>query len=322
MQLFPIPALYCPFPGAIHPMYEAIEAHTHEWILEFQLTPNYEVFSRYRAYRYPLFIARCFPKGDYTDICNWCDLYTLLLIVDDIFGEEDIFSQKESYAVFENRFIDILEHNRSYRIKRDEPLLAALSDLWRRMFIRTSRNWQSRFINGIKLMFRSLAWEFRHLISGMRPDFDEYMHMRQYLGGAHLSSDSLEVTGKIYLGEDIYRHPFIRKLTEISRSILCVSADLFSLSKDLSKMDKAAFNLVMVLKEKYGIGTEEAIHKTAVIHDELVRDFIDLAHRIYIFDDATNRMVRKYVEALGYQMKGNLDWSTRETTRFPHIYMN
>jgi len=32
--------------------------------------------------------------------------------------------------------------------------------------------------------------------------------------------------------------------------------------------------------------------------------------------------LKKYIEALGYQMRGNVDWSTRETTRYPHIYMN
>src|SRR5258707_31280 len=155
MQLYPIPALYCPFPGAIHPLHEAIEEHTHDWILEFQLTPNYEVFSRYRAYRYPLFIARSFPKADYTDICGWCDFHTLLFIMDDIFSEADIVKRKESYEAFESQFMEILEQNKKCRIKMDGPLLAALSDFWRRMVARTSKSWQFKFISGIRLMFRS-----------------------------------------------------------------------------------------------------------------------------------------------------------------------
>lgn len=323
MHLYPIPALHCPFPGAIHPMYEAIEEHTYQWILEFQLTPNYEVFSRYRAYRFPLFIARSFPKGDYTDVCNWCDFHTLLFIVDDVFSEADVIKRRESYTAFESEFIEILEHNKRCRIRRDGPLLAALSDFWRRMSGCTSKSWQSRFISGIKLMFRSLAWQFRHIISGVRPDPDEYMHMRQYLGATHLSTDCLEVTGKIFLGENIYEHPFVKKLTGISRNILSVSSDLFALSKDLSRTDRTReYNLVIILRDKYGISVEEAIHKTAAIHDELVNEFIDLAQRVFIFDDLTNHMLKKYIEALGYQMKGNVDWSTRETTRYPHIYMN
>jgi hypothetical protein len=323
MHLYPIPALYCPFPGAINPMYEAIEEHTYQWILDFQLTPNYEVFSRYRAYRYPLFIARSFPKGDYTEVCNWCDFYMLLFIVEDIFGEADIIERKETYAAFEVEFMEILEHNKRCRIRKDGPLLAALSDFWRRMSVCTSKSWQSKFVSGIKLMFRSLAWQFRHLISGVRPDPDEYMHMRQYLGATHLSTDCLEVTGKIFLGENIYAHPFVKKLTSISRNILCVANDLFSLSKDLSRIDRIGeYNMVTVLRYKYHISIEEAIYKTAAIHDDLVNEFIDLAQRIFIFDDHTNHMLRKYIEALGYQMRGNMDWSTRETTRYPHINMN
>jgi hypothetical protein len=322
MNLYPIPALYCPFPGAIHPRHEEIEDHTHRWILEFQLTPNYEVFSRYRSHRYPLFIARSFPLGDYIDICNWCDFNTLLFIVEDMFSGEDIFSRKECYTTFEKQFMDILEHNRKCRVRTDGPLLAALSDFWRRVNLRTSKIWQFRLINGVHLMFRGMAWQFRHIINGVRPDFEEYMRIRQYLGTTHLSTDCLEVTGKVYLGESIYEHALVKKLTETSRNIMCVSNDLFSLSKDLSQTDKGEYNLVVVLKNRYKITMEEAIDKTVAIHDELVREFIELTRIIFVFDTGTNHMLKKYIEALGYQIKGHVDWSSQETTRYPHIYMN
>jgi len=303
-------------------MHKEIEAHTNQWILEFQLTPTYEIFSRYKDYRFPLFIARSFPMGDYTDICTWCDFNTLLFMVDDIFDEKDIIKDKESYLTFERQFMEILELNKKCQISRDGPVLAALSDFWRRMLIRTSKTWQFKFISCIKLMFGGLAWQFKHMMSGIKPDFNEYMQIRQYLGAAHLSTDSLEVTGKIFLNENIYEHPMVKKLTEISRNIVCFSNDLFSLSKELDQADKGEYNLVTVLKNKYDISIEEAIHKAALIHDDLVSEFIDLAGRIFIFDDRTNHMLKKYVQALGYQMRGNVDWSTRETTRYPHIYMN
>jgi len=322
MNLYPIPALFCPFPGAIHPRHEEIEAHTHQWILEYQLTPNFDDYCRYRAYRYPLFIARSFPKGDYTDICNWCDFLTLLFIVDDIFSEADIVKRKDAYVTFESQFMEILEQDKKHRLKKDGPLVAALCDFWRRMTIHTSKNWQCKFISGVKIMFHGLAWQFRHMISGIQPDFEEYMGIRQYLGATHLSTDCLEVTGKIFLGDNIYEHPFVKKLTETSRHIMSVSNDLYSLSKDLSQTDKGEFNMVIILKNKYQVSMEEAIHKTATIHDDLVREFIDLTRRIFIFDGPTNHMLKKYIEALGYQMKGHVDWSTRETTRYPHIYMN
>ena len=322
MNLYAIPALYCPFVGAIHPMYKEIEAHTNEWILEFQLTPTYEIFSRYKDYRFPLFIARSFPLGDYTDICAWCDLNTLLFMVDDIFDEKDIIRDKAAYMDFERQFMEILEYNKKCFISKDGPVLAALSDVWRRMALRTNKAWQKKFIRCITLMFKGLAWQFRHMISGLKPDLDEYMQIRQYLGAAHLSTDSLEVTGRIYLNEHVYEHPIVRKLTETSRNIVCFSNDLFSLSKELNQVDKGEYNLVTVLKNKYHISMEEAIQRAAQIHDDLVREFILLSEMVYLFDDRTNALLKKYIEALGYQMRGNVDWSTRETTRYPHISMN
>ena len=67
---------------------------------------------------------------------------------------------------------------------------------------------------------------------------------------------------------------------------------------------------------------EKAIDAAVRVHDDTVYEFIDLSGKAYIYDKETNFMLHKYVHALEYLMKGNIDWSTRETTRYPHIYLN
>lgn len=321
MQLYRIPALYCPFTPTIHPLHHEIEEHTNQWILDFQLIDTYETFIKYKKSRFPAFIARSFPNADYIAICAWSDLNALLFIVDDQIDAQDILTDKESFLQVERNFLEILEYNKRCSIGADGPVLTALSDFWNRMLLYSSTAWQHKFIQGIKDMFAGGMWQFEHVMKGRRPDFDEYMQVRQYFGAAHLSTDVLEVTGKILLEEAVYADPAVHKLTEICRNTICFSNDLFSLGKELEESQNGGeFNLVTILKHKHNLTMEDAIKATAAFHDSLVKDFVELSKNIYIFDNSTNEMLHKYIQALGCLMAANIEWSTKETNRYPHIY--
>jgi hypothetical protein len=322
MQLYRIPILYCPFLGAIHPQVNEIEEHTLQWLLDFKLVQDHNTYLRYKRNKFPLFIARTFPHGDFIDICTWCDLNSLLFIVDDLFDAQDSINDNASFGEFQSRILDILLVRQHYTLD-DGPVFAAFSDIWARLVRRSSPAWQIKFIECIRRMFEGLYWQFRNIHLGMYPSLEDYLRIRQYLGASHLSTDSLEVTGKIHLPERVYQDERVAKLTELSRNCVCFSNDLFSLSKESVESQNAGeYNLVGVMKRTYGLSWEEAIGRTAQFHDDLVREFIALAKKVYVFDEGTNAMLGKYVRALEIQMIANIEWSTKETDRYPHIYGN
>jgi hypothetical protein len=74
------------------------------------------------------------------------------------------------------------------------------------------------------------------------------------------------------------------------------------------------------MRRKYNLSIQEAIRATASYHDNLVREFIAGSKAATHFDEATNEMVEKYIRALEVQMIANIEWSTRETDRYPHRY--
>jgi|SRR5579859_1859256 len=320
MQLHRIPILYCPFIGAIHPQVNAIEEHTLQWLLDFKLVDDRDTYLRYKRNKFPLFIARTFPHGDFIDICTWCDLNSLLFIVDDLFDANDSIKDKTSFTQFQDKIMNILLQHR-YCGLEEGPVFAAFSDIWGRLCIRSTPSWQGKFIDCVRKMFDGLYWQFKNIHLGIYPSFEDYLQIRQYLGASHLSTDSLEVTGKIFLPEEVYRHPVVSRLTEISRNCVCFSNDLFSLSKESVESQNAGeYNLVGVMKRKYGLSWEGAIKKTADFHDQLVREFISLTPKAFVFDAGTHEMLSKYIRALEMQMIANIEWSTRETDRYPHIY--
>jgi len=321
MKLYTIPKLYCPFPLAIHPLVDEIEEHTNQWVLDFKLIDSYDTFVKFRDGRFGTFIARSFPTADFMTISAWSDLNALLFIVDDSIDAEDIIKDAASFNDFEDRFIRVLKSNEVCSIEREGSTLAALSDFWQRAIRLTGYRWQQKFIKSIKDMFDGGMWQFEHVVSGTKPDLDEYFRVRQYFGAAHLSTDALEGVGKIYLPEEVYEHPLVHRLTEICRNTICFSNDLFSFGKEMEEMNNGAeFNLVMILRHKYNLDIEQAIDRAAHIHDSLVAEFIETSVQAFRYDPDTNATLRVYIDALGCLMRGNIEWSTKETKRYPHIY--
>jgi hypothetical protein len=321
MQLYTIPALYCPFPTYIHPLVHEIEEQTNQWILDHHLLDSYETYCKYKDYQFATFIARSFPFGDYIDICIWSNFNTLLFIVDDKFDDEETINDHETFHAFKSTFMEVIEKNIKCTIKNDGPILAALSNIWSRLLLRSSAAWQQKFIKCVIDMFSGLGWQFDLIRNNKLPDLKKYMEIRQYLGAAHMSTESLEITGKISLPEYVYKNPKVQKLTEISRNTICFANDLFSLAKESEESQNGGeFNLVTILKHKYNLNIEEAIKGAAEIHDALVKEFLEISKHIYIYDIDINNMLLKYVQALECQMIANIVWSTKETTRYPHIY--
>jgi hypothetical protein len=306
--------------GAIHPLVNDLEEHSLQWLLDLKLVGDHETYLRYKRNKFPLFIARTFPHGDFIDICTWCDLNSLLFIVDDLFDANDIIKDKDSFEQFQGGIMDILLRRRSCS-EVEGPVFTAFADIWGRLCLRSTAAWQSKFIDCIKKMFGGLYWQFRNIHLGIYPGFDEYLRIRQYLGASHLSTDSLEVTGKVYLPEEVYEDAIVSRLTELSRNCVCFANDLFSLSKESEESQNAGeYNLVGVMKRKYGLSWEGAIQKTAAYHDDLVREFIFLSSKVRFFDAGIDAMLARYIRELEIQMIANIEWSTRDTDRYPHIY--
>jgi len=320
-MLYSIPALYCPFPIAIHPLVNEIEDHTNQWVLDFNLLTSYETFLHFRNSKFGHFIGRSFPNADFMRICAWSDLNALLFIVDDQIDAEDIIKDKDSFFDLMNRFIEVLKNREVCTIEKDGNVLAALSDFWRRITLITEERWQQKFIKSIRDMFEGGYWQFEHLLLGKKPQLEEYMKVRQYFGAAHLSTDALEGIAGIDLPEYVYADTMVHRLTEIARNTICFSNDLFSFGKETEEMNNGAvFNLVMIVKEKYGITLEQAIRQAADIHDEHIGEFLRLAPLVYKYDEPINAALKSYIDALGVLQRGNIEWSTRETKRYPHIY--
>ena len=322
MQLV-IPRLYCPFPSKINPLVHLADQHTAEWVQQFRLVPSEEVLDFYQQQKFAWMVARMFPNADEDALCTFCDLNTFLFFLDDQFDHPDAqsgFNGKDKFRHFVKRLVNILQHNEKTTLEKDGPVFAALGDLWRRLKRMSDASWQQQFINGIIAIFEAAVWQFENERRQILPGLTDYMNNRQYLGAANVATDTIPVAERIELPGYVYDHRIVHRLTELCRNTVCWANDLFSFSKEMEHLDQ--YNLVAILKREHNLSLDDAITATVQIHDEQVREFISLSGEAAIFEEAENEALSHYVNALGAIMKGNIDWSVKETSRYSFIYSN
>jgi hypothetical protein len=323
MQQVTIPGLYCPFPSKINPLVEEADQHTAYWVKQFDLVASDDVLHAYRREKFAWMVSRMFPHANADALFAFCDLNTFLFFLDDLFdhqGMEAGFKNETKFKQFVHKLTGILRYNQKTTLSKDGPIFAAFGELWQRLKEIGSSSWQKQFISSIDAIFDAAIWQFENECRNILPSLSDYMLKRQYLGAANVATDTIPIAGNINLPDHVYNNKVVHRLTELCRNTVCWSNDLFSFSKEMSHQDQ--YNLVAILKRERDLSLEEAITATIHIHDEQVREFLVLANVATMFSDSENEQLLQYIDALATLMRGNIDWSFQETSRYQFIYKN
>jgi hypothetical protein len=312
------PALYCPFPTRLNPLTDQADAHTTQWVKTFNLITSDAVMDHYRQQKFTWMVARMFPNADLEALCIAADLNTLLFVLDDQYdvatADTEAIRNKANFEMFLEQVRRILVlHERKY-LQQHGPALAAISNFWERICRRSTPAWQQRFAESMKRAFVANLWRIELVKQNRMPAVEEYMQFRQEFGGANFFADLVEIMEGIQLPEEMRWHSTVQTLITLCSDTICYANDLFSYRKELEQGDE--MNLVMLLKNHEGLSLEDAVFKATQIHDGKVKEFIQLAAHLPAFDDAANRELLRFVNALAAMMRGNIDWSRMDTARY------
>lgn len=310
--------LYCPFPTNLNPLVYRADEHTADWVRKFQLVRSEEVFRHYREQKFTWMVARMFPSADMEALCIAADLNTLLFVLDDQYDEatadtEDV-RKKENFEMFLEQVRSILQDHERKTLPQHGPALAAISDFWERICRRSTPGWQARFAESMKRAFVANLWRIELVKQNRLPAVEEYMQFRQQFGGANFFADLVEVMEDISLPDEVIWHNTIQTMITLCSDTICYANDLFSYRKELIQGDE--MNLVMLLKHHEGLSLEDAVFKATQIHDDKVKQFVQLARQLPSFSMETDRELMRFINALAVMMRGNIDWSRMDTARY------
>ena len=312
------PELYCPFPTSLNPLVTLADEHTADWVREFDLVRSEGIFQHYREQKFTWMVARMFPSADLEALCIAADLNTLLFVLDDQYDEattdtEDV-RKKENFELFLEQVRSIVQDHERKTLSQHGPALAAISDFWERICRRSTPAWQARFAESMKRAFVANLWRIELVKQHRLPGVQEYMQFRQQFGGANFFADLVEVMENISLPDEAIWHNTVQTMITLCSDTICYANDLFSYRKELVQGDE--MNLVMLLKHHERLSMEDAVFKATQIHDDKVKQFVQLARQLPSFSAETDRELRRFVNALAVMMRGNIDWSRMDTARY------
>ncbi|WP_212004654.1 hypothetical protein [Chitinophaga sp. HK235] len=308
-----LPALQCPIASAINPYVRQAECHTDQWLKKFKLLDE-DQYEYYRRQGFAYMVARMFPTASPPMLFALTDINSLLFLLDDqidhqLNGSSGI-GQKEFLKSFVEDFISVLAERSPYT-QQTNPALAALAEFWERMCNMTSIFWQSQFIHSVQQTFDAALWQLDNISKKKIPTVAEFIKRRNFLGAANIATDSIIAVhgmngswGKI--------HSQVYDLTLLCRNIVCWANDLYSLSKELEHGD--IYNLVLLIQHEDDLTLDEAITKAVEKHDRDMREFLLLGDRLVRTHNSKELVL--YYASLKHIIRGNVDWSHEETTRY------
>jgi hypothetical protein len=312
--------LHSPFIPAINSFAVQTEAKTCQWLRRFGLLKNEEQVEYYRLQGFAYMVGRMFPHTDEKRLAVLTDLNTLLFILDDQFDHTSDHQKQDMPA---NRlklaFLRVLRFPDN--LPSQEPIFLALSDIARRLRKLGKKGWAEQFIQSVADIFEAAEWQETNVAKGLLPPVREYTEKRRYLGAANVATISIPFAESLYLPDYVLNHPGVNELTRLCENTVCWANDLFSLSKEIGHGD--GYNMVTMLQNERSINQDEAIEQTIALHDEEVKRFISIAGDLSALKGLRPehmKDIQSYVDGLTAIMRGNIDWSDNETTRYEYQY--
>lgn len=311
MQPVTIPLLYCPFSPAINPQVKEAANHTDAWVASFNLHSG-AAYRQYQEDNFAWLTARFYPKAELEQLKIANDFIVLLFALNDLLDDQQV-----QLPTFIERFIAVTRNSAVPLSKAEAPVLAAWADLWPRIEQISSPTWTARFTKHLAELLQA-ALDKSGSETAQLTTVARYMEERLYLAGTHISTDIIPIIEGISLPDEVLQHPVLKELEQLSHKLLCWSNDLFSFSKEQAQGDK--HNLVSLLQLERQLTLDEALLCAAAIHNTDMRRFVTLSTQLPGFDETTDQAVARYVEALRRHIRGNVDWSEKDSRRYSFVY--
>ena len=308
MENVTLPLFYCPFPSAINRHAEIVQQRSLDWACRFHLVTDDVEYRRLCVSRFGWLAAYTYPNASLEAlqlISDWC---VWLFIRDDQCDEAGLGKQPNQLKRMHAHFLAILKcETTTQTMCLDAPLSQGLRDLQQRMLRLEPNTDMAHFIRRVEEFFAAGVWESRNRAKGVIPTMGTYIKMRPFTGGLYAYLELIMIVDRIHLTPAVRAHITIQRLTRMAINTVCWANDIISLERELQQGD--VHNLVLALRHRYRITLQEAINRTAEMHDTEMRAFMDLALQVSSVGALMDADVNRYIAILRSMMRGSLDWA-------------
>ncbi|MFD8807975.1 terpene cyclase [Streptomyces sp. NPDC059597] len=181
-----------------------------------------------------------------------------------------------------------------------DPLMPAITDLWRRTTVGRSAQWCRTFRDDCALWLWTYAREAIDRVGGRVPGIDEYRRHRRLSSGMFMFADLVEPASGVDLPSRVRRLDAVHTLRARTSEYMGLVNDLYSIDKELATGQ--VHNAVRVVMHRTGVDIVQAVDAVGEMASASLRAFEEAAGSA-----GTSEDVRRCVQGYRLLMRGAVD---------------
>ncbi|MEU9003191.1 terpene cyclase, partial [Streptomyces sp. NPDC048551] len=248
----------CPFPFAINPHVQQAREHLRAWTRANGLLRSRHARERFERADFGWFAALVYPTADAEGLNLMADWFAWLFLVDDQLDDGDFGRSSERMEEITALVRGVLLDREPPGATRLPPIVASLSELWRRTAHDASDSWRGRFMDHlVQCLTTATVWEAENRMRGSVPSEESYIFNRRHTGAIYACMDLIEVVEKVEVPAPVYDTPVFRTALDAACNVVCWVNDVYSLAKERALGE--VHNLVHVVQHHRRLDEHKAL---------------------------------------------------------------
>ncbi len=308
-----LPAFYCPFPSAAHPLAAQADARSVEFMYRYGLCAGDAERARLARAGCGDMVGRACPvaRADLLQVTSDYNLWAFAF--DDEYCDEGTLRDRpgelaDAVARIQ-RCVDVPEHT----VYPGDRYGASLRELRSRFARFASPLEADRFADLMRGYFAAEVRKAGFVARGQRPGLDDYTLFRLYGGGAMVFTEMIAMCNGCPAPPRLLADRRVRAIIEVAATLTTWGTDVFSFGKETERTGDG-FNLIDAVCQETGCAVDEAFERAMVMWDRMMTLFLRLRDRLM----AELPQLAGYVAGLGQYIRGVLDWC-HTTKRYVYL---
>ncbi|KZT04738.1 terpenoid synthase [Laetiporus sulphureus 93-53] len=289
-----------PFPIRLNPYTRFVSADSDASILESSNLKK-EQRSKFIGLNSGLLCGMCYSECGFEELRACTDFMSFLFNLDDWSDEFDT----EGTKGLEEAVMNTLRYPETFR--SDTVAARVTKSWWMKMLETIGPNSKKRFVDTMDLYFKAITQQAADRAAMRVPELAAYIHLRRRTSGCKTGFVLIGYTAHIDLPDEVYEHPLIQGLMDITNDSISWCNDIFSYYRERSLGDP--HNLVCVLMKAFDLEQQAAIDYAADMVIKTIERFLAIKAELPSWGPEVDALVEVYVQGLEDWIGANAEWS-------------
>ncbi|MPS65930.1 hypothetical protein [Chryseobacterium sp.] len=138
------------------------------------------------------------------------------------------------------------------------------------------------------------------------PTLQNLLLIREYSISMYPYGDPVEPSINYIVPNTISEHPVIKRLKMLMCRAMAIQNDFASIEKELA-VETETLNIILVIKNQYKVSLEEAVSEAMRIHDNYIKEFVELENNLPDFGPE-QKNIQRFVHNMALMISGLGAW--------------